>query len=279
MHNIMSPVLLTVLTFSAWFLASYLYHGLGITLGYHRLLTHSSVKLPKWLTYLICSGGYLALMGSPAVWVSVHRLHHQKSDMEGDPHTPMDGFMHALVGWMTNVHAFQTDEEIYRQAKDLVNDPVYKSLGLTHSASQAQLCIASCVAFRVLLYIIGGPIAVVANLIASVTVFFSTQFVNTVCHLPSHGYKTFESNDNSRNVWWVALLTLGEGWHNNHHAIPKSARHGLKWYEIDVTWYTISLLEKLGLAKDVVLPSNRIMEQRQLKITQNLTKTLETASK
>lgn len=261
MTNFSTPQVLTVSCFLAWFLVSYLYHGIGITLGYHRLLTHASLKMPKWLMYFICFGGYFALMGSPVVWVAVHRLHHQKSDLEGDPHSPKDGFIHSLVGWMFNVHQYQSDEEIRRQARELINDPVFKWLGVTHAAYQAQLCLASCILFRVVLWFVGGPIAVLANLTATFFVFWSTQFVNAICHLPGAGYKTFDSGDDSLNVWWVGILALGEGWHNNHHGIPKSARHGMRWWEVDVTWYTIWVLEKLGLASNVVRPDN-LLERR-----------------
>lgn len=244
----------TALTFFGWFMASYIYHALGTTLGYHRLLTHKSLKVPRWLMYFFVFGGYLGLMGAPIVWVGQHRLHHQKSDQPGDPHSPRDGFMHALVGWMFHMKEIQTQEELEKQVPDLLQDPILRMLGATHEVQQAQLCLASCIVFRVLLLIVFGPVAFTANLLATFMTFWSTQLVNAVCHLKEAGYRSFETREDSTNVWWVGILALGEGWHNNHHAIPKSARHGMAWFEIDVTWYTIWLLEKLGLAKLVVRP-------------------------
>jgi len=241
-------------SFTLWFLVSYYWHGVGITLGYHRLLTHRSLKVPKWLSYFWTAGAYLCLMGAPVVWVGVHRLHHQKSDIDGDPHSPVHGFKHALYGWMFHMAETQSDEELQSQVPDLMKDPVLKFLGCGHSARQAQLCLFFNVAARVLLYFIGGPVAVVANLCAVFVVFWSTQLVNTVCHLDGIGYRSHDTREKSRNVWWVGILAVGEGWHNNHHAYPKSAQHGMQWFEVDITWYTIMLLERLGLATDVVRP-------------------------
>jgi sn-1 stearoyl-lipid 9-desaturase len=243
----------------AWFLGSYLYHGLGITLGYHRLLTHKSLRVPKWLMYVIVSGGYLCMMGSPIVWVGVHRLHHQKSDIEGDPHSPNDGFMHALVGWMTHAADYQTDEELQRSAHDLMQDPILRLFGTKHDAYTPRLLVTLNILFRLAILALFGVGPMICNTAAMVILFFSTQFVNAVCHLNTAGYRLHDTRENSRNVWWVAVLSLGEGWHNNHHAVPKSARHGMAWWEFDVTWYAILLLEKLGLSKEVVRPpANRM---------------------
>src|SRR5262249_29476022 len=117
------------------------------------------------------------------------------------------------------------------------------------------LCLACCIIFRVFILVLLGPVALAANLLASVMTFWSTQLVNAVCHLKTAGYRSYETREESRNVWWVGILALGEGWHNNHHAIPKSARHGIAWWEVDVTWYAVWLMEKLGLAKLVIRPS------------------------
>lgn len=247
--------MMTALTFLAWFLGSYLYHAVGITLGYHRLLTHKSLKVPRWLMYGIVSGGYLCAMGSPVVWVGVHRLHHQKSDQPGDPHSPRDGFHHALIGWMTSMADVQTSEDLHRSAGELMNDRWLTKLGVEHDAYQAQLCLAINVAVRLVFLAFFGWLPVIANLLAMFIVFFSTQFVNTYCHMKDYGYRLFETREESRNVWWVAVLTCGEGWHNNHHAIPRSARHGMAWWEVDVTWCTVWLLEKLGLASEIVRPA------------------------
>jgi stearoyl-CoA desaturase (delta-9 desaturase) len=244
-------------SFICWFFVFYLYHGLGITLGYHRLLTHKAFKCPEWVKYLIVSGGYLGLMGAPIVWVGVHRLHHQKSDEPEDPHSPRDGFGHALYRWMFTMGERQTTEELHKQVPDLLSDPLFALLGADHSEAQAQLCLAMCIIFRVLIFFVLGPAALFANLLAASMVFVSTQLVNAVCHLPSAGYRSFDTREDSRNVWWVAVLACGEGWHNNHHAIPKSARHGMSWWEFDITWLSVVLLEKLGLATDVIRPARQ----------------------
>lgn len=240
--------------FAGWFLVFYLYHGLGITVGYHRLLTHKSFQVPTWLKYLIVSGGYLCLMGSPIVWVGVHRLHHQKSDADGDPHSPKDGFMHALLGWMTHMRDVQSDEELQKQAKDLLEDPLFRFLGKTHDGEQAMLCLFNNILFRVAIYFLLGPIALLASLAATPIVFLAPQLVNAVCHLPSQGYRLWKTTDESCNVWWVAILSAGEGWHNAHHAMPTCARHGLAWWELDISWCLIWTMEKLGLAKKVIRP-------------------------
>ncbi len=245
--------------FVLWFLGSYLYHGLGITLGYHRLLTHKALVIPRWLTYLIVSGGYFGLMGSPIVWVGVHRLHHQKSDLPGDPHSPRDGFLHSLVGWMFNMQKVQTDEELRVQCRDLMKDPLYCWLGSSHTGQQAMLCLWLCIVFRVAIFVFFGATAVLANLLATFIIFWSTQMVNAICHLPGWGYRSHRNtNDDTLNVWWAGLLALGEGWHNNHHWMPTSARHGMSWWEFDFTWLSIRLLEKLGIANKVIRPDKRL---------------------
>lgn len=238
----------------AWFFGSYVYAGLGITLGYHRLLTHKSLKVPRWLMYVIVTGGYLCLMGSPIVWVGVHRLHHQKSDEVGDPHSPRRGFKHALYEWMYKTHEVQNDEELRKQAADLMKDPIFRWCGDSHSPAQAQRCLSVNIAVRILIFAAFGLGPMLMNCLATGIVFWSTQAVNAVCHLRSQGYRNFNTREDSTNVWWVAILSLGEGWHNNHHGVPKSARHGMKWWEFDFTWCSIWVLEKLGLGSNVIRP-------------------------
>jgi stearoyl-CoA desaturase (delta-9 desaturase) len=243
------------LTFAASFVLSYYYHAIGITLGYHRLLTHKALKMPKWLTYLVVSGGYLVLMGGPVNWVGVHRLHHQKSDQPEDPHSPVQGgFKHALYGWMFTMADRQTNDELRRQVPDLLQDKGLCWFGVDHCAEQAKMCLAFCILFRFIILGLFGWAALAGNLVATFLVFWSPQLVNAVCHDKTQGYRLFDTRDESRNVWWVGLMALGEGWHNNHHAIPRSAQHGMAWWEFDVTWLTILFLEKLGLATDVVRP-------------------------
>lgn len=256
------PVVSTILVIAAWAVFWHHWHGVGITLGYHRLLTHKALVVPKWLEYYICSGAYFALMGTPIVWVGVHRQHHQKSDTPLDPHSPRDGIRHALYRWMFYTNRVQSNEELQKQAHDLMQDPLYRKLGCDHGSYHAMLNLGLCVAFRVVLFFVFGWQCVVGNLIATFTIFWSTQFVNAFCHLPALGYRTYKTTEDSRNVWWVGLLAVGEGWHNNHHAIPRSARHGLEWWEFDFTWCCIWVLEKLGLATKVHLPSKELLEKK-----------------
>lgn len=249
----------TAISFTLWYLFFHYFHGLGITLGYHRLVTHNSLKVPNWLRYFFVTGGYLAIMGGPISWAAIHRLHHLKSDMPGDPHSPRDGFWHALMGWMFDTRFVQSEAELQRLVPDLMKDPYFKLLGydtesFARGLGHAQICIIACIVYRLLILLFFGWTAFIACVLATFVVFFGTQAVNAVCHLPTAGYRTYQTRDDSRNVWWVGLLAMGEGWHNNHHAMMKSARHGLAWFEIDVTWYTVWLLEKLGLAKNVIRP-------------------------
>ncbi|CAD5949323.1 Palmitoyl-monogalactosyldiacylglycerol delta-7 desaturase, chloroplastic [Planktothrix tepida] len=225
--------------------------GLGITLGFHRLVSHRSFEAPKWLEYFLIFCGTLACQGGPIDWIGLHRLHHQYSDQEQDPHDSTKGFWWSHLGWML----FHTpaDEQIPRYTKDIADDPVYLFFQKYFLVIQ--------VIFGVLLYLIGGWSFVVWGIFFRVVVMFHcTWFVNSATH--KFGYQTYESGDSSRNCWWVAVVTYGEGWHNNHHAFQYSARHGLQWWEIDLTWMTISLLQALGLAQKVKLPPANAEAQR-----------------
>lgn len=158
----------------------------------------------------------------------------------------------------------QPDEEVLRVCADMVKDPVYSKLGLKHTGDQALLCLAMCIICRIPILLLFGPVALVANVAATVIVFWSTQFVNTFCHMDAYGYRTFNTREDSRNVWWVGILACGEGWHNNHHAMPKSAQHGMASHEFDITWLTIWALEKVGLAKSVVRPNPQVASAKRL---------------
>lgn len=240
--------------FLAVFLVSYLYHGLGITLGYHRLLSHKSFKVPKIFEYLLVSGGYLAFEGSPIFWVTTHRLHHKYSDKPGDPHSPKDGWWHSFLGWLFNPVVKYSAEESERLCPDLYKDPVYEALHMNHTRWHALVCLGLCILFRVLIFVVLGPVALAANIIAGVMPFIGAHLVNSFGHMPSLGYQNFNTGENSRNIWWVAMLSLGEGWHNNHHAIPSSARHGMKLLEPDLSWEALRVFKLVGLAGEIKLP-------------------------
>lgn len=216
--------------------------GIGITLGFHRLITHRSFQTPKWLEYVLAFCGTLACQGGPLDWIGWHRMHHLNSDTEGDPHNSNKGFWWSHTAWM--VHKLPAQEELPRFTKDIKDDPVYQFL-------QKYMVLIQ-VALGVALLLLGGWSFVVWGIFVRVVfVWHCTWLVNSATH--KFGYQSYDSKDHSTNCWWVAMLVFGEGWHNNHHAYQYSARHGLKWWEVDLTWMTIQLLQVLGLAHDVKL--------------------------
>ncbi|AXC14749.1 Fatty acid desaturase [Acidisarcina polymorpha] len=217
--------------------------NVGIGMGYHRLLTHRGYKTPKWVEYFLAICGTLALEGGPIFWVSTHRIHHQHSDKPGDPHTPVDGTWWAHAGWIMHGESLHQDTALLsRYAPDLAKDRFHVLLSKYHWLPLT--------AVGVILLAVGGWPLVMWGIFLRVTLgLHATWLVNSATHL--WGSRRFETRDDSRNNWWVALLTGGEGWHNNHHAHPVSARHGLKWYEFDPNFYGIWLLKKVGLAKDI----------------------------
>ena len=225
-------------TFLWWFTGS-----LGIGMGYHRLLTHRGYKTPKWVEYFLTLCGVLALEGGPIFWVATHRIHHQHSDHEGDPHSPREGTYWAHIGWIFSGRAMHHDTAtLARYAPDLSRDKVHVFLTTWHWVPQVIL--------GFILLALGGWSWVLWGTFFRVTFgLHATWLVNSATHL--WGRRRFVTRDDSTNNWWVAMLTWGEGWHNNHHAHPVSARHGLAWYEIDINYIGIKTLEKLGLAWDV----------------------------
>jgi sn-1 stearoyl-lipid 9-desaturase len=214
--------------------------GLGITLGYHRLMSHRSFKTPKWVEYILVTLGTLTLQGSPIDWIGIHRLHHKYSDTAQDPHDNNKGFWWSHVSWI--LHEPPSQEKIRQLTSDMNDDPYYEFLH--RFFLPLQLLVA------VLFYLFAGWSGVVWGVfVRLVLTYHSTWLVNSATH--QFGYRTFDCQDSSVNCWWVAVLTYGEGWHNNHHAHPHSARHGLQWWEIDLTWMTIRVLEVLGLASKI----------------------------
>jgi stearoyl-CoA desaturase (delta-9 desaturase) len=213
---------------------------LGIGMGYHRLLTHRGYETYKPVEYLLTWCGTLALEGGPIFWVATHRVHHQHSDREGDPHTPREGTWWAHVGWILSGEGLHHDASVLaRYVPDLRRDPVHVWLSRWHWTSN--------VLVGLLLLLVGGVPFVLWGIFLRVTLgLHATWLVNSATH--KWGSRRFATRDDSTNNWWVALLTFGEGWHNNHHAHPTSARHGLAWYEIDPNWIGIRSLETCGLA-------------------------------
>jgi fatty-acid desaturase len=217
--------------------------SLGIGIGYHRLLTHRGFKTPKWFEYFLTLCGMLALQGGVINWVVTHRIHHAFTERPGDPHSPRHGRWWSHIGWILRGTAQQHPQKtMQRYAPDLINDPVHVWLN--------RLYFVPLIICGIALLAWGGLPAVLWGVFFRVTfAHHSTWMVNSVTHL--WGNRRFDTADDSTNNWWVALLTFGEGWHNNHHAFSRAARHGLAWYEIDLNWVAIRSLEFIGLAKDV----------------------------
>jgi stearoyl-CoA desaturase (delta-9 desaturase) len=220
--------------------------SLGIGMGYHRLLTHRGYKCPKWLEYVLTVCATLALEGGPIFWVATHRVHHQLTDKPGDPHSPRDGGFWAHMGWILTGKTFHNKStELLAYVPDLRKDKFHLWISEYHWVPITTL--------GVILLLVGGwSVMMWAIFLRTVILLHSTWFVNSATHM--WGSKRFATDDDSRNLWWVAYLSFGEGWHNNHHAHPQSARHGLAWYELDVNWYGIKTLQWLGLIWDVKLP-------------------------
>ncbi|GAB4850074.1 Palmitoyl-monogalactosyldiacylglycerol delta-7 desaturase, chloroplastic [Ancistrocladus abbreviatus] len=228
-------------------IALYIATGLlGITLSFHRNLSHRSFKLPKWLEYFCAYCGVLALQGNPIDWVSTHRYHHQYCDSTKDPHSPLEGFWFSHMNWLFDGNS--TIEKCGEPCNvgDLEKQPFYRFIRCTY--------ILHPLALGALLYAKGGfPYLVWGMGVRTIWVYHITWLVNSACHV--WGSQAWNTGDLSRNNWWVAMLSFGEGWHNNHHAFEYSARHGLEWWQIDITWYTVRLLQVIGLASDVKLPT------------------------
>lgn len=222
-----------------WWIAG----SVGIGLGYHRLLTHRGFKAPLWLERVMMICGTLAVQAGPLSWVTTHRMHHAYTDTDKDPHSPKNGFFWSHIGWILKGRSQTHDMKTHaRYSPDLVKDPwnVY---------ADKYYWVTSVVVGGILFAIGGWTMVVWGIFLRTVFGWHFTWFVNSVTHV--WGSRRFETRDTSTNNALVAAVTFGEGWHNNHHAYPRSAKHGMRWYEIDVNWIQIKALEKLGLITDV----------------------------
>ncbi|MDX6714118.1 MAG: hypothetical protein QOH30_676 [Baekduia sp.] len=249
------------------FLVAYLLTGLGVTVGFHRLFTHRSFKTGKVVRATLAILGSAAIEGPVTAWVADHRKHHDFSDQVGDPHSPhvehghgfrgeLAGLFHAHMGWLF-IHTHRGAKDRY--ARDLRADPLMMTIDrlfLVWALGGLALCFLAG-------WALGGSVhAGLTGLlwgggVRMLVVHHVTYSINSICHFT--GRRAFKTPDESRNVWWLAPFTFGESWHNNHHAFPTSARHGLKRWQFDISAYVIWTLEKLGLAWDVV----RIAPERQ----------------
>jgi fatty-acid desaturase len=243
----------------------FVFGTLGINVGFHRLLTHRSFACPRWLERVLAVIGACCWQGTPMNWVAIHRMHHQHSDEPTDPHTPRAGFVWAHMGWFLIYDPAVWNIQTYdRYARDLLRDRFYKNLErprvwrMVHAAHWAAFLLAGTVLGAVIEGTVLGAVQLGLSwlvwgvFLRTVLVWHITWSVNSVTHL--WGYRNYDTRDDSKNNWVVGLVSNGEGWHNNHHAQPRSAAHGMRWWELDVSFLTIRTLEAVGLAWDVVRP-------------------------
>jgi stearoyl-CoA desaturase (delta-9 desaturase) len=247
--------------------AMYLLTALGVTVGFHRLLTHRSFQTSKPFEYAFAIAASMAVEGPVIGWVADHRKHHAHTDAEGDPHSPhvghaagvrgvLAGLWHAHVGWLL---VDQGRAEHRRYAADLCDDPGMRLISRWFPALVVLgLAIPALAGYLVTGTVLGAATGLLwGGLVRIFFVHHVTWSINSVCHFT--GSRRFEVDDHSTNVFWLALPTMGESWHHNHHAFPRSARHGLRWWELDVSALVIATMEKLGLAWNVI----RIAPERQ----------------
>jgi stearoyl-CoA desaturase (Delta-9 desaturase) len=244
----------------AVFLIMYVVCAVGVTVGFHRHLTHRSFKAKKPVRFALAAMGSIAIEGPVISWVADHRKHHAFSDQEGDPHSPhvgheggwrgaFRGLFHAHVGWLF-IHTQRGKKERY--APDLLKDPTIRFVDRTF----VWWALGGLGMAAGLGYLIGGTWhAALTGLlwgggVRMLVVHHVTYSINSLCHF--FGRRDYSTGDESRNLAWLSLVTLGESWHNNHHAFPTSARHGLRRWQVDPSWLLISALEKVGLVWDVV---------------------------
>lgn len=231
--------------FAAMLIGNWIVGSLGVGLGYHRLLTHRSFKAPKWLEYTLTALGTMSMQDAPDKWVATHRIHHAFTETPRDPHTTRPSFWWAHIGWVVLGKAQDHDAATFKKyIPDLLKDRFHVLL--------AKYYLVPIILSGFLLYGLGGWSMVLWGVFVRVVVgWHTTWFVNSLSHFS--GKRPFDTVDDSTNNWFVAILTFGEGWHNNHHAFPTSARHGLKWYQFDMNWLTIRLFKRLGWAKQIRL--------------------------
>jgi stearoyl-CoA desaturase (delta-9 desaturase) len=230
----------------------YVLTSLGITVGFHRMLTHRSFEAHPAVRFTMLALGCMAGLSDPVRWAAIHIQHHAHSDEDEDPHTPLKGLFHAHMGWF--LAGFEDDPQTY--GTWLSNDPMVRFFQRTF---WYWVALGFAIPFG-----LGGWTGLLWG--GWVRVFLAhhvTFSVNSICH--TFGQAPFETNDRSRNQWLVGVLAFGEGWHNNHHAFPRSAFHGLQWWQIDLSAYLIVALERLGLAWNVHRVAPAAQEARRAK--------------
>jgi stearoyl-CoA desaturase (delta-9 desaturase) len=261
----LSPALFRWSSVLACCVGIYVFGTLGVNLCYHRLLTHRGFKCSRQLEHFFAILGVCCLQDTPAHWVAVHRMHHQHSDEQPDPHSPLVNFLWGHMAWLWTENSKLNRLSMFEAyVKDLLRDRFY--VWLERNFTWISINLLQWGFFFIIGAITGwcatghtgeamraGASMLVWGVFArTVIVWHITWSVNSVTHM--WGYRSYETQESSRNNWIVALLSNGEGWHNNHHAQPRAASHGHQWWEFDVTFQTIRLLSALGLARDIVLP-------------------------
>jgi fatty-acid desaturase len=229
----------------------------GMSLGYHRLISHRSYSTPRWLERLLALVGCLSAQSGPITWVAIHRLHHRSADHEPDPHTPLVSFLWAQCEWTfyKRPEVDSWDSKV-RLAADVAADPFMRFLERNFVSINVTALICVAVAGYAWNGILGALSLTVWGCFVRLVVTWHLIFlINSAGHL--WGYRSYDTPDNSRNVWWLAPLVFGDGWHNNHHADPSSAAHGHRWFEVDMTYWFILLLKWVGLATRVVRRKSR----------------------
>jgi stearoyl-CoA desaturase (delta-9 desaturase) len=244
----------------ALLLSLYTLTALGITIGFHRMLTHRSFRPHPVVKFILLVLGSMALEGPALEWAATHVKHHAQSDREGDPHSPVEGFFHAHVGWLFKDR--MADPDIY--CKNLVKDPIVVFVSQTFFLW---------VALSLLIpFALGGWTGLLwGGLVRIFLAHHVTWSVNSICH--TFGKRDFETPDQSRNEWIIGLLAFGEGWHNNHHAFPRSAFHGLRWWQFDLSGYIIRALERMGLVHDVYRIPPEMLAKRYTKAVEAVANT------
>jgi stearoyl-CoA desaturase (delta-9 desaturase) len=279
--HLLIPLAFLPYVFSWWGLLAipalnYIFGSLGISAGYHRMLTHQGFKCPKWFERTLTTLGVCSLQDSPARWVLVHRVHHQHSDHQEDPHTPMVNGLWAHVGWLFIENRALTSADVYdRYVRDILKDPYY--MWLQRNMNWLWVYVGHAIAFYGLGFLIGwtwtGTAAggvqlgtqwfLFGAVYRTLWTWHTTWAINSATHM--WGYQNYETRENSRNSWIFGILGYGEGWHNNHHADPRSASLGHRWWEIDMTFWWLVAFEKIGLVTELVRPNQNALERRTIK--------------
>ena len=258
--------------FLALLVVGWLLTAMGITIGYHRLLTHNAFRTYRPLKVIWAGLGALAVQGSPLVWCAVHRRHHEKSDQDGDPHSPrlagkgflgmIRGLVHAHMGWLFS--PYWSRDLLKRYVPDLLRDRWIVAIDRTYLLwVVASLAVPAALGWLLTGSALGALLGLIwGGLVRIFIAHHITWSINSICHV--FGRRHFHTTDNSRNNLVCGILALGEGWHNNHHAFPTSARHGLFWWQFDFSWLVIRAMARVGLAWDLVLPSPEMLKRRRL---------------